>query len=55
MQVLEDLTLDPEVMETIRRALDEDIGSGDATTLALVDPAATATGEILGKCMEESP
>ncbi|MBQ9430981.1 MAG: carboxylating nicotinate-nucleotide diphosphorylase [Kiritimatiellae bacterium] len=49
MQVLEDLTLDPEVMETIRRALDEDIGSGDATTLALVDPTATATGEILAR------
>ena len=49
MLELEDLTLDPSVLATIRSALDEDIGSGDATTLALVDPAAIATGEILAR------
>ena len=41
MQVLEDLTLDPEVMETIRRALGEDIGSGDATTRRQPRPASS--------------
>ncbi len=44
-----DLTTDAEVMETIRRALAEDIGSGDVTTLALVDPEAVGTGEILAR------
>lgn len=44
-----DLTLDPKVIETIRAALEEDVGTGDATTLALVDPEAMATGVILAR------
>lgn len=46
---MKDITTDPQVMETIRAALREDIGSGDATTAALVDPAAMAVGEILAR------
>lgn len=42
-----DITQDPEVARKIREALDEDIGSGDATTLALVDPSAQAEAVIL--------
>lgn len=44
---LPDLLADPRVAAAIRTALDEDIGSGDATTLALVDATVVATGEIL--------
>lgn len=36
-------------MEAIERALAEDVGTGDATTLALVDPNAYATAEILAR------
>ena len=43
---LPDLQADPRVHAAIRLALDEDVGPGDATTLALVDPAVRATGEI---------
>lgn len=45
----DDLTKDPQVMEVIRAALAEDIGAGDATTLALVAPGARAEGEILAR------
>ncbi len=44
---LPDLFADPRIPEAIRAALAEDIGPGDATTLALVDPQILATGEIL--------
>lgn len=44
-----DLTQDPKVIETIRAALEEDVGSGDATTLALVNPEAMAVGVILAR------
>ena len=37
------------VMEHLRNALDEDIGCGDATTLALVDPVAVAEGAIIAR------
>ncbi len=42
----------PRVMPAIRDALDEDIGSGDATTLSLVDPSIVAEGMIFprGDC-----
>ena len=46
---LPDLSQDPRAVAAIRAALAEDIGSGDATTLALVDPAARATGAILAR------
>ncbi len=43
---LPDITKDPRAVLAIRAALKEDIGSGDATTLALVGPDVMATGEI---------
>ena len=43
---LPDLLANPRVLPAIRNALDEDIGPGDATTIALVDPAAVAEGAI---------
>ena len=47
--MLPDLLADPRVHEAIARALEEDVGPGDATTLALVDPGIQATGEILAR------
>ena len=46
---LPDLMLDPRAQTAVRSALAEDIGSGDATTLALVNPAAQARGAILSR------
>ena len=46
---LPDLAEDPRVAAAIARALDEDVGTGDATTLALVPPDRLATGEILAR------
>lgn len=43
---LPDITKDPRAVLAIKAALKEDIGSGDATTLALVGPDILATGEI---------
>ncbi len=43
---LPDITKDARAVLAIRAALKEDIGSGDATTLALVGPDVLATGEI---------
>lgn len=43
---LPDITKDPRALLAIRAALKEDIGAGDATTLALVGPDVLATGEI---------
>jgi nicotinate-nucleotide pyrophosphorylase (carboxylating) len=40
---------DPRALDAVRRALAEDIGSGDATTQALVDPAVQARGAILAR------
>ena len=43
--------LDPDVYrEIVRRALAEDIGAGDVTTAATVDPSLRARGEIVAKC-----
>lgn len=44
--LLQDITKDSRALLAIRAALKEDIGSGDATTLALVGPDVLATGEI---------
>ncbi|MBR6802756.1 MAG: carboxylating nicotinate-nucleotide diphosphorylase [Kiritimatiellae bacterium] len=43
---LPDITKDARAVLAIKAALKEDIGSGDATTLALVGPDILATGEI---------
>jgi nicotinate-nucleotide pyrophosphorylase (carboxylating) len=44
------LTLDPGLYrETVRRALAEDLGWGDATTLAVVPPEARATGVLTAR------
>ena len=47
--MLPDLLADPRVHAAITLALEEDVGPGDATTLALVDPGIQATGEILAR------
>ena len=43
------LEQEPEIRELIARALAEDVGSGDATTLALVDAKATASARIVAR------
>ena len=43
------LEQEPDVRELIARALAEDIGSGDVTTLALVDAQATASARIVAR------
>ena len=43
------LEQDPEIRELIVRALAEDVGSGDATTLALVDAEATASARLVAR------
>jgi len=42
-------TLSPEIIAGIRRALDEDIGAGDATTDSIVPADATSSGRIIAK------
>ena len=44
-----DLMLDPRAVAAVQAALAEDLGTGDATTEALVDPGVEATGEILSR------
>src|SRR5580704_9177343 len=39
----------PEILDAVRRALAEDIGSGDITTNALVPADARATGRMLAQ------
>ena len=46
---LPDLMQDARALAAVRGALAEDIGSGDATTLALVDPTVQARGAILSR------
>lgn len=46
---IRDLMLDPRAVSAVEAALAEDVGPGDATTLALVDPTVLATGEILAR------
>ena len=43
------LEQEPEVRELIARALSEDVGPGDATTLALVDADAEASARIVAR------
>ncbi|MCJ7432307.1 MAG: carboxylating nicotinate-nucleotide diphosphorylase [Anaerolineales bacterium] len=42
-------TLSPDILDTIQRALTEDIGSGDATTNSIVPLNAEMRGEIIAK------
>ena len=42
-------TLSPEIIACVRRALDEDIGGGDATTDSIVPADATSSGRIIAK------
>ncbi|MFA7173314.1 MAG: carboxylating nicotinate-nucleotide diphosphorylase [Kiritimatiellia bacterium] len=46
---LNDIMQEPVAVAVVEAALCEDIGSGDVTTLALVNPAIIATGEILAR------
>jgi nicotinate-nucleotide pyrophosphorylase (carboxylating) len=41
--------LPTEILDSIKRALAEDIGAGDATTLSIVPPEATMRGRIIAK------
>ncbi len=41
--------LPTEILDSIQRALAEDIGTGDATTLSIVPPDATMRGQIIAK------
>jgi nicotinate-nucleotide pyrophosphorylase (carboxylating) len=41
--------LSNEILDCIRRAFTEDIGTGDATTLSIVPPDATMRGQIIAK------
>lgn len=43
------MTLSPEITAAIRRALEEDIGGGDATTNSIIPPNETMRGEIIAK------
>jgi nicotinate-nucleotide pyrophosphorylase (carboxylating) len=46
---LPSLDLDEEIVASIKRALDEDIGSGDVTTGAIISPEARATAQIIAR------
>lgn len=48
-QKIRDVMDDPRAVAAVTAALSEDVGTGDATTLALVDPTVVATGEILSR------
>jgi nicotinate-nucleotide pyrophosphorylase (carboxylating) len=43
------MTYHPEIVEAVRRALDEDIGTGDITTRACIEPDRVATGRFLAR------
>jgi nicotinate-nucleotide pyrophosphorylase (carboxylating) len=45
----QDIGKRPEVVNLIRKALEEDIGAGDVTTEALVDPSMTVSAQILAR------
>ncbi len=49
MTMTQTASLRPEILDAIRRALDEDIGPGDATTLAVVAAEAVMRGQIIAK------
>ncbi|MBE0410759.1 MAG: nicotinate-nucleotide diphosphorylase (carboxylating), partial [Anaerolineales bacterium] len=42
-------TLSPKILDCIRRALDEDIASGDATSNAIIPPDESVLGRIIAK------
>src|SRR5215831_9167932 len=42
-------TLHPDVLDAIRRALREDVGSGDVTTNSIIPAGAALRGQILAK------
>ncbi|MEW5828321.1 MAG: carboxylating nicotinate-nucleotide diphosphorylase [Chloroflexota bacterium] len=44
-----ELSLHPDILTAIRRALDEDIGPGDATSGSIIPPEAQMTGRIIAK------
>jgi nicotinate-nucleotide pyrophosphorylase (carboxylating) len=46
---IRDVMLDPRAVAAVGAALAEDVGAGDSTTLALVDPKVLASGEILAR------
>ncbi len=43
------MTLSPEILASIERALAEDLGAGDATSQAIFPPAARARGQVIAK------
>ena len=43
------LSLHPDILDAIRRALAEDVGTGDVTTNSIVPPDATMRGRIVAK------
>jgi nicotinate-nucleotide pyrophosphorylase (carboxylating) len=45
----EELSLPPDILTAIRRALDEDIGPGDATSESIIPAEAQMTGQIIAK------
>ena len=49
MKKISDVMLDTRAAECVAAALREDVGDGDATTLALVDASIQATGEIIAR------
>src|SRR5258706_1028267 len=48
-EAVQRLALDDEILASIRRALDEDTGTGDITTNSIVSPEATAVARIVAK------
>jgi nicotinate-nucleotide pyrophosphorylase (carboxylating) len=42
-------SISPDIFEAIRRALEEDIGPGDATSNSIIPPEATMHGQIIAK------
>jgi nicotinate-nucleotide pyrophosphorylase (carboxylating) len=43
------IPLQPEILSSLRRVLDEDIGSGDVTTDSIVSPGTAMSGQIIAK------
>ena len=49
MKAMRDVMKSPRAADAVARALEEDVGSGDATSLALVDPGAVGVGAIYSR------
>ena len=43
------MNISPEIHETIRRALEEDIGAGDVTSNSIIPPDAQMSGQVIAK------